>query len=578
VVRSAADEVLEPSSGSGVFILSVARRLRQLGQKTPIQQLWACDIDPVACAQTRQSSGLSEEHVWNADFLDLVGRDGVKGHKFDCVVGNPPYVSLHRMSDYQRRRAKGAADRLNLAVGRRASLWAYFLSIAAHVLRPNGRVAFILPESILHAEYAIAMVRTFATNFAQCSLVSVRERCFVPDGAAERVVILLADGFRSSARPTEISLHECLTADSAVTFLSGLRNGKKSSLTTLNGHAVPHLLPLTKKSTIELSTAPGSHPFGEFADIKIGVVTGADDFFLLSEDERRKLKLRRSWLVPVIPRFQECRGLAYRRQDWGKLLTRGERCWMLSPSLSLSSAALRSYLGTFPSGRKKENRTFAKRKLWYAPILGRKAHAFLRYMGAAGPRLAFARFDCNCTNVIHRVYFCASVAPLKRKAIVLSLHSSFSQLSAEFEGRAYGSGVLKLEPSETRRLRLLLPAKLNRNRIDQCFEAVDRELRKGNVVTATAFVDEWLYQSIPRLEAAIPRQRLKSILDQSIQRRLGYPQAFITLATRRSDSKGSASEMPSAPSNRCRIQNAAEEFVLRRNALPSAKFDQTQSF
>jgi len=570
-VRSPNDEALEPSSGSGVFILSLAHRLRQLGQKSAIDQLWACDIDSAACTQTIQATGLNKRHIWNADFLSLISTDGINGRKFDCIVGNPPYISLHRMSVEQRQRVSDSVDRLKLDIGRRASLWAYFLSASIHALRLHGRVAFILPESILHAEYALAIVRTFAKSFVRCSLVSLRERCFILDGAAERVVVLLADDFRSVLGQTEISLHECVTADSAISFLTSLRNGTASALPSLNGHAVPHLLPPTAEPIIELATVKQSYQLGDFVDIKIGVVTGADQFFLLSESQREKLKLRRAWLMPVVPRFKECHGLTFCRKDWRSLRDRGQKCWLLAPSPEITAKALLSYLATFPVESKKLNRTFTKRKHWFSPVPGRKAHAFLRYMGTAGPRLAFARFNVNCTNIIHRVYFHKDVSVLKRKAILLSLHSSYSQLSAEFEGRAYGSGVLKLEPSEGRRIRFLLPEKLNKNVIDACFKAANKLMKKGDSTGATAVIDDWLFHGIQSLQAALPRQRLFAVLKTTIQRRLGYPQHFMTAVIHRNGSIDSASENQFSPSTLRNTQSAALKSYPRQIELLQAK-------
>ena len=412
------DEALEPSSGSGVFVLSLVHRLRQLGQKNPQKQIWACDIDPDACAQTKRATRLADSHVWTDDFLSLVSPNGVKGRKFDCIVGNPPYISLHRMPLDQRQRAVQTTKRLMLNLGGRASLWAYFLSASVHALRLGGRIAFILPESTLHAEYALSVVRVLARSFQRCTLVSLRERCFASDGAAERVVLLLADGFCSTARATDVSLHECISADDAIRTLATMRSTPITGLPRLNGHAVPHLLRSNVEPMIEIDTAPHSRSLGDLADVRIGVVTGADHFFLLTENQRKEIRLRRAWLTPSLPRFQQCRALSFTRTDWRQLCDRGEKCWLLSPKDEVVSAALCSYLDQFPVTERERNSTFRKRSLWYSPVMGQKPHAFLRYMGVAGPRIAFARFHVTCPNTIHRVYFNQGVLALERKAIV----------------------------------------------------------------------------------------------------------------------------------------------------------------
>jgi adenine-specific DNA-methyltransferase len=525
-VRCPTDEVLEPSSGCGVFVASVIHRLRFLGQARPEQQIWACDIDPLACAQTACSNNLHRKHIWNADFLSLVDRDGFAKRKFDCIAGNPPYISLHRMQSGQRKRAIAAAKRIGFTIDKRASLWAYFAVAATQALRDGGRLALILPESILHADYARGMLQEVGRYFARCLLVSIRERCFAPDGAAERVVIFLGEDFQATPAAAEILLREFVTAQEAGRFLETFTPESAATLPRLNGHAVPHLLPELLDVAINLTQIPASSTLGDFAEIKIGVVTGANEFFLLTELERKKWKLSPSTVVPVLPRFQFCKGLAFRKSDWERLVNAGEKCWLLSPSVRDTSDAVVGYMRRFPKKDREENRTFAKRRPWYSPQLGEEPDAFLRYMGAFGPRLALARCEATCTNTVHRVYFKKDVVALRRKAIALSLHSSFSQLSAEFEGRAYGSGVLKLEPSEAKRLRLLLPQKLDAESLYKCFAVAEGQIARGKIQAAAAEIDEWLYTSIPMLNKILPLPNLRRWLNASVERRVGYPQAL----------------------------------------------------
>lgn len=367
---------------------------------------------------------------------------------------------------------------------------------------------------------------------------------------------------------TDISLHECVTADEAVRFIGTIRNERKTALPILNGHAVPHLLPKSG-SQINISNAPNSHNFGQFAEVKIGVVTGADYFFLVTEEEKKQFKLRRAWLTPLLPRFQDCKGLAFCKTDWLQARADGKKCWLLSPSLTekKNSNALRAFFRRFPVKARAKNKTFLKRKLWFAPVMAKKQHAFFRYMGAVGPRIAFSRFNSTCTNIIHRIYFPKAISSLKRKAVVLSLHSSFSQLSAEFEGRAYGSGVLKLEPSETKRIKLLLPTKLKKSTVDKCFAAVDECLREGTVDAATFHVDNWLYKEIPELEALIPRQTLRRFLNVTVQRRLGYPKSFKRAVVSKNDL---ADFPPHVASNSRSNQYEALKFSAPHFSRPTA--------
>ncbi|HEV2840124.1 MAG TPA: N-6 DNA methylase [Chthoniobacterales bacterium] len=521
-IRCATDKILEPSSGSGVFVASAIHRLTGLRCPAPKSNVWACDIDANACAETINSTGIEPSRMWNGDFLSAVSDKGFNGKRFDCVVGNPPFVSLHRMKRMQRKEASNAVKRLSILLDRKASLWAYFIIAAIHSLRRGGRLAMIVPESALHADYARKLLSTVAARFDRFTLLSVRERCFLCHGAAERVVVMLADNHRTEPKEPEILLHETVDVSNAQQFLATSLEAHPSRFPRLNGHAVPHLV-RRSASEVDLSKIVDGYALGDLAEVKIGVVTGANHFFVLSETERRKWKLPESSVIPLLPRFRHCTGLTFDQEDWLKMFERGEKCWLLFPNEKEHRQTILTYLNTFSEIAKKKNKTFEKRSPWFRVELGKTPDAFLQYMGSTAPRLVLARWPLTCTNTIHRIYFSKKLNQLKRTAIALSLRSSFSQLSAEFEGRAYGSGVLKLEPSEARRVRVLLPPKLSPGRVAECSLAVDRHLKNKCPEAVTTIVDEWLLESIPVLATAFSLNSIQNALRSAIRRRLGKP-------------------------------------------------------
>jgi hypothetical protein len=76
--------------------------------------------------------------------------------------------------------------------------------------------------------------------------------------------------------------------------------------------------------------------------------------------------------------------------------------------------------------------------------------------------------------------------------LALGTLSSFSQLSAELVGRSYGGGVLKLEPSELKRLRVpLVPSTITK----VLAKHVNFLLRQGKHAEATSAVDDALIEA-----------------------------------------------------------------------------------
>ena len=537
-IRSPTDEILEPSSGSGVFVASALHRLSCLRCSRPQDQVWACDVDSEAVEETVRGTGLARDHMWHGDFLSAIGASGARGRRFDCVIGNPPFVSLHSMEREQRAEAYAAVRRLGVALDRKASLWAYFVAAGVHSLRPGGRLAMVVPQCALHAGYARALLTDVGRSFKRILLLGIRERCFLSAGAGERVVLLLGEGRQDVVRAPEILLHESADVCAAQQFLVNAALGPPETLPRLDGHSVPHLLLGSQSPLLDLAWVPCSHALGDLADITIGVVTGANDFFLLTEAQRKWHHLPESSLVRVLPSFRFCKGLAFSSRDWAGMRGRGERCWLLFPRENESRRSVLRYLARFPQPTRETNITFGKRTPWFRVDLGRRPDAFMQYMGTAAPRLALAAPNTTCTNTVHRVHFRECTGRLERTAIAISLLSTFSQLSAEFEGRPYRSGALKLEPCEARRVRFLVPRPLSGAKIEACREHVDRLMRAGDTASATSSVDEWLYESIPGLASVLPLESLREALRDTVERRMGSQSRVSPPGTHRTRSTG----------------------------------------
>lgn len=451
-VRDGSDTVLEPSCGGGVIVKSVIARLAELGSRKPERQIWACDIDPRALSQTRRNIAPNEPNLVLGDFLSFPATS-FGDTKFSAIIGNPPYVRLHTMDAATRETARKALPVPGL-LDAKASLWAYFPIHSFKFLAKGGRMGWILPETILHSEYGKQILRWAAQNFHRCIAVSLRERCFLADGAKERVVVLLLAGAGVRA-DREIEMIEFASANECISALPGLAHPQSPHLPQLNGHAVPHLVSEFAAITAQAMEASGDlKRFGEFADVKIGVVTGDNNFFLLTEEDRSSAGLNARHFQRVVGKFANLgNGFNFTKKEAQQCSdSESAKSWMLCPAPTSVDTRLTEYLGAYSRTAITQNRTMAKRMNWQVPQLGAVPDAFFQYMGKHGPRIVLNEAGHYCTNTIHRIFFTKHLSQAKRRAICLSLHSSYSQLSAEFEGRQYGSGVLKLEPSEVRRL------------------------------------------------------------------------------------------------------------------------------
>lgn len=489
-VRSSGDMVLEPSFGGCGFIRSALDRLSELGAEDPAELVFGCDIDTDAFEYLEEIVGprLKGKHFLQGDFLES-NETSWSEPTFAAIIGNPPYVSHHNMPSDQKRRAREAVAATNVSLPGTASLWAYFVIHSMSFLQNDGRLALILPDAFLTSYYARTVRDKITSHFAFTLVVRKLFHSFMDTGASERTLCLLADGYSREALSGEFgvvfaeSIADVEKKAVPTEFVLKPLNGKKTSL-------IPNIeelkCPLERKLDEVFSVSAE-----DIVEVEIGLVTGANDFFIINQKITSEWRIPRAALLPILARTSDIKGIEFTNEDHQSAIHAGRRCWLFRPkSLGRRGGSVRRYLATVNKEMRRNTLWFRKRKHWYSPEGHSPPDAFLTYMNHLGPRLIMNSSAADCTNTLHRIRFKKGVNPTQRKLISVSLQSTFSQISAERVGRTYGGGVLKLEPSEFRRMRIVMPPKIHHKRVEKAFCLVNDNFRKGDFDGARAAADQ----------------------------------------------------------------------------------------
>ena len=138
--------VLDPSCGTGAFLVPAARRIAALTGLSP-EDAVACvhgvDLDPVAVDIARFLLWLEAPEV-PAGSIDVVVGDGLAldgRQPYDAVVGNPPFLNQLRTSTVRDTPVEGVAQYTDTS--------AVFLLRSAGLVRDGGRVGLVQPLSVL---------------------------------------------------------------------------------------------------------------------------------------------------------------------------------------------------------------------------------------------------------------------------------------------------------------------------------------------------------------------------------------------------------------------------------------------
>ena len=181
-VRSSGDRLLDPACGDGRFLAHHAN-------STGIER------DECTASVARQQVPAADVH--NDEFFAWAQRAHQAGERFDCVVGNPPFIRYQTFGGATRRAALALCEELGVAFSGLAAFWAPFLVAAASLLRVGGRLAFVVPAAIGHAPYAGPLLEYLVGHFRSVSVVAVRRKFF--PRLSEDCWLLFADGFGAAA-------------------------------------------------------------------------------------------------------------------------------------------------------------------------------------------------------------------------------------------------------------------------------------------------------------------------------------------------------------------------------------------
>lgn len=505
-LRKPNDYILEPSFGGCGFLEASIERLKALGCNDTESQLFGVDIDPAAFHFLSEKIG-SHKNIKNQflykDFLEVMPNN-FKISEFDVVLGNPPYVSMHNMSEKLKINCFELLKKSYFSddtIGRNASLWAFFLLHSLSFLKKGGRSAWVLPSSLLHADYANAILNIFSQHFTLVKVVKLHERFFKSEEADEISVILFADGFtKEKIKPITIGYTSIYGAKELESLCQDLT---LSSIVSKNYKSAV----ISDNALIEfekLTTSGNSTSLGRVSKIIIGMVTGDNKTFIIDNDTKQKNKLKNEDLKPVVGRFSLLKGLIHTLPRHERAQNEGHKAYLVCPeNLEIKDTEIRNYLSQVRKVSRKSNRTFAKRTKWYFPDDGRYPDAFLTYMIHKIPRMVINLSKINCTNSIHRIFFHKGITIHARKALAISMLSSFSQLSAELEGRSYGSGVLKLEPSAAKKIQILFTPELEKT-LNANSLLIDKLISKNLFDEAQILIDQLITDTLD-----IPTQTMK---------------------------------------------------------------------
>ena len=503
-IRSATDEVLEPSCGDGNILTAAARRLIGHGADvaTLNQQLHGVELDSQEAAKAVQrlrDLGLplsSNNTIHVGDFFAhcqryLFGEKVLtltlkERRRFDAVIGNPPFIRYQHFPEAHRQIAFSMMQQAGLRPNRLTNAWLPFLVVGSLLLKEDGRLAMVIPAELFQVNYA-AEVRQFLSDyFSRVTLVTFRQLVF--ENIQQEVILLLAErnhNPNSGIRAVELDGIEDLAMLTAAELdVVALKPMDHSTEKWTQYFLDPEEIQLLR----EMRAHPGITIADQVLDVDVGIVTGRNNFFVLSQNEIKRHGLE-PYLERMVSRSGHLTGAIFSAADWQANVAAQLPAFLFTPNdapLADLPKTLQQYITL---GEAKEYHKGYKcriRKRWYIVPSVWFPDAFMLRQVHTYPKMVLNTAQAVCTDTIHRVRFLDGV---NGEAVTAAYLNSLTFAFAEVTGRSYGGGVLTFEPSEAERLPLPLT---NAGQLD--LERFDQLLRNRDIDDVLDITDKVLLQ------------------------------------------------------------------------------------
>lgn len=251
---------------------------------------------------------------WRDAFPEVFSQGG-----FDVVVGNPPYVRADHLTEY-----KEYLEEHYGAYRGDADLYVYFYELGLRLLRPGGRLSFVVTNKWLKAGYAEPLRRLFAEKAWVESIVDLGHARHVFPDADVFPSILLAQkpGEGVPVKDTrvcviprsEVDLDDLSAQVQAFTH-SVPRSSLGAKPWSLEPPGLDDLFNKMRAGSVSLRTYLGAKPLR-------GIMTGYNRAFVLSTEERDAIVRRDAAAADLI---QPC----LRGQDVKRWSPAWQDLWMI---------------------------------------------------------------------------------------------------------------------------------------------------------------------------------------------------------------------------------------------------------
>lgn len=423
---------IEPGFGTGAFLCAL---YEQVGPEA-VELAVGYETDAQLVRMSREIYADMDVEVKLEDFT-LAEPPRSEGEKFDLLICNPPYTRHHHIPTERKKEMQAVVEwRCGRKISGLAGMHAWFLVLGAQWLKPDGIAAWLVPGECCKVGYA-EEIRRFLVEDVQLLYVE----CFDPrhvqfyDALVSSMIVVFANRRPRGNERVQFVVHDTETGGRRVGFtdIDALRRG----------------------NVWDFGSPRSAHRSGQYVrvgelfEVRRGIATGCNDFFVLDVQKAEAEKIEPEFLVPVLPPPKKLSVEEITSTLDGfptnvpfRLLI---RCDAPFEEVERRAPGLARYLETGRARGIPERYLCRRRAPWYRQEERPAAPLVCTYMARAF-RVVLNWSDATCLNTYLMLY--PKYIESRGFEVTRELRDPIRRALEHTAGRTYGGGLRKLEPAE----------------------------------------------------------------------------------------------------------------------------------
>lgn len=453
--------ILEPSCGDGVFINSLTAFSKSKDFNFNISLV---EIDKKELSKIENNNKGKYKNIrfsyYSQDFLMFQVNNK---KKYDLIIGNPPYINKRYMSSEQVEIGNKILEDLNVSPSTIKNIWIAFLVSATASLNEDGVLCFVLPSEILQVNHSSSIRNYLLNNFHSIEIFTFNEIIF--ENIEQDTIVFIGSkkankkGFHyhSVKKLLDINTNSLNTIS-----YNELINIDEKWTSLLLGQSVLEKINYLKKNI---------QPVSDYCSSSTGIVTAANDDFIITDDALDKFKLHK-FAHPIIKKSSYIKNLInFKIDDFNKLKNgNATNLLLFNGEEKNTNENVEDYLQALIEKGITERYKFKKRNIWYIIPSVWQSEGFFFKRSHLYPKVIINTANVSVTDTAYRIKMKEN---FNINSFTFSFYNSLTLVFAEMYGRFYGGGVLELTPNEFKKLPIpyleVSPKQLNE--LDEMFRS-----------------------------------------------------------------------------------------------------------